>query len=84
MYMIGLGSVVMCMGTDMFMDVLLMIIDLWIQICCLCDIMFYAICVIRRISFTSNTDVVLPPSSNHVAGGREWNGVQHVDFGMRG
>ena len=39
----------MCMGTNMFMDVLLMVIDLCIQICCLCDIMFYAVCVIRKI-----------------------------------
>ena len=39
----------MCMGTNMFMDVLLMVIDLLIQICCSCDIMFYAIYVIRKI-----------------------------------
>ena len=49
MYTINLGGVVMCMGTNVFMDVLLMVIDLYIQIFCLCDIMFYAVCVIRKI-----------------------------------
>ena len=44
---ISLGGVVMFMGTNMYMDVFLMVIDLLIQICCLCDIMFYAVCVIR-------------------------------------
>ena len=49
MYTISLGGVVMCMGTNVFMDVLLMVIDLCIQICCLCDIMFYVVYVIRKI-----------------------------------
>ena len=31
MYTISLGGVVMCMGTNMYIDVLLMVIDLLIQ-----------------------------------------------------
>ena len=38
MYTISLGGVVMCMGTNMFMNVLLMVIDLFIQIC------YYVLC----------------------------------------
>ena len=73
----------MCMGTNMFMDVLLMVIDYvfdalfmrYYGLCCLCN---------QENSFTSNTDVVLPPSGNHVAGGTERNDIQHVDFGIHG
>ena len=61
-----------------------MVNDLCIQICCLCDIMFYAVYVIRKIHSPVILNVVLPPSGNHVAGGAEQNNVQHVNFGVRG
>ena len=35
--------------TNMYIDVLLMVIDLLIQICCFCDVMFYTVCVISPI-----------------------------------
>ena len=84
MYTISLGDVVMCMGTNMFMDILLMVIDLCIQICCLCDIMFYAVCVIRKIHSPVILMLCCPLRVITLRGGAEQNDIQHVNFGMRG